>query len=592
MNKKSRKLSGAKLSEIKSIPIVRSSIVLSILLFLLTICTFLPTLKNDFINFDDQAYVVQNDYVNHGLTWDGIKWAFYGTTGGIWLPLTWFSHMFDCQIYGLKPWGHHLTSVLIHGLSTVLVFLWLRGMTGAIWRSFVAAVLFGLHPLRVESVAWVAERKDVLSTLFWLLTLLAYTYYVKKSPTNSVAAKKYYTLTLLSFLLGLLSKPMLVTLPFVLLLLDYWPLARLKPGKARNLILEKFPFFILAIVISAASYLVEKKEEAVQAMTGVSLMDRLGNGLISYVRYLGKFFWPENLCAFYPHPGHWNNSIILLAGIFLSGLSVFAWLIRKRAPFVLIGWSWYLITLLPVIGIVQLGFQAMADRYTYIPLIGISLPLVWGICELTKTLPARTPLFATMIILMITASALMTRYEIKFWKNSESLWNRALAVTKNNYVAHENLGLALMDTQPEAALAEFNEAVRLNPNFAEAQVDLANELRIQNRYDEAKAHYQTYLELHPVSSWAEYWLGFIYYKEGRYDLAAAHYEKALKYEPTGDVALNDLGCALLAEGKWDEAISRFQEYLKLEPDDLSARTNLDIAQELKNQAMAKINPLH
>jgi tetratricopeptide (TPR) repeat protein len=601
----------------------RSLFLICSLLFVLVVWVFLPTLRGNFLFFDENVYVVMNPHVNSGLNWENIAWAFSSLEYSNWHPLTWLSHMVDVQVYGLNPWGHHLTNVLLHAVNTVLVFLVFRRMTGAARRSLVVALLFGLHPLRVESVAWISERKDVLSTMFWLLAMWTYAKFAEESKGQSGKTKLFYGLTLLFFVMGLMSKTMLVTLPFVFLLLDYWPLKRWEQKNKWNLFFEKIPFFLLTITVSIIAYIAQQRSGTLQEMDSLPLSDRLGNAVISYVRYLGKFFWPENLCVYYPHPGHWPTMKVLAASLLLICISLFAFMQRRRKPYLFTGWFWYLGTLVPVIGLVQLESQSIADRYTYVPLIGIYVVLVWGLCELTERLRQRTVLLSIFAVAAIIACVVSTRYEIGFWKDSFTLWDRAIAVTENNYIAHNNLGILLQPTEHEAALREFQEAARINPDFAAAQRYLADELSLRGRFDEAIAHYRKSLESEPASGWAEYGLGDIFYKKGQVDEAIVHFQKSVEaepgyvesheslaliffgrkqydkaviqfqavaqYEPNDAGAQSDLGVAFYRNGQINEAVSQFQKALKLEPNLPAAHTNLEFAIKHQMQTMTQSN---
>ena len=430
-------------------------------LFLLVLCTFWPSLGNGFVNYDDDLYVAANGHVQSGLSWAGARWAFCTPVAANWHPATILSHMLDCQLFGLKPWGHHLTSVWLHAVNTVLVFLVFRRMTGALWRSLLVAALFGLHPLRVESVAWVAERKDVLSTFFFMLTLWAYVRYAQESKVQSPKSKVAYVLALVFFACGLMSKPMLVTLPFVLLLLDYWPLGRNAECGMRNaepgaggkvqgrtwpwmkLVREKAPFFLLAAIASAVTLITQHRAKALATVENIRLIDRLANALVSYCRYLAKFLWPAKLAVFYPEPVKWPTATVLLAGLLLLGISIMAVALRHRHRYLPVGWLWSLGTLVPVIGLVQVGAQAMADRYTYVPLIGVALLLVWGMHELTSRWQFRAVLLSAAAAAGMILCVALTRRQIGHWRDTETLFRHALAVTDDNWVAHHNLGDAL-----------------------------------------------------------------------------------------------------------------------------------------------------
>jgi Flp pilus assembly protein TadD len=501
--------------------------------------------------------------------------------------------MLDHQFYGLKPWGYHLTNVLLHAFNTVLLFLVLRRMTGlrpeqsigaaapqagALWQSLMVAGLFGLHPLRVESVAWISERKDVLSVLFWMLTLWAYVRYVEKSKVQSPKSKVFYGLTLLFFALDLMSKPMVVTLPCVLLLLDYWPLARWQQKNLRGLLMEKVPFFLLSAIGSAVTYVFLRNSGVLSlALTGLSLPfdARMENALVSYGRYLGKLFWPVNLCAFYPHPDYWPMQKILVAGLLVLGLSVLVFIMRRRQPYLPTGWLWYLGTLVPVIGLAQAGDESMADRYSYIPSIGILIVLVWGTCQVTRGWHYRSIGLGAVGGALALVCIVLTRHQIVYWKNDVSVWERAIAVTENNYQAHNRLGRALfVQRRVDEAIREFQEVVRLNPGFAEAHNVLGRSFATQGRTDEAMACFQKALIIRPDYIVAHNNLGDILSIIGRVDEAIIQYRKALEIDPNNVTVMNNLGNALNSQGHFDEAIVCFQKALQINPDNAETHDNL------------------
>ena len=571
---------------------------ISTLLFGLTVWAFLPSLGGQFLYFDEHWYV-QDSHIKSGLNWENFCWAWSSVVSSNWHPLTVLSHMLDCQIYGLTPWGHHLTNVLIHALNTMLLFLAWRNITGATWRSLAVAALFGFHPLRVESVAWISERKDVLSGLFWILTIWSYARYVKctdgRRVDGSFAATEsqpsatfvrpllLYALTLLFFACGLMSKPMVVTLPFVLLLLDYWPLGRLSgisplpnPGVRNALIpiLDKLPFFLLAAVVSRVTYLVQGDAGTMFEWANLPVTARLGNALVSYARYLGKFFWPVDLCTLYPHPGNWDAAKVGLAFAFVLAISALALLLRRRSPWLLTGWFWYLGTLVPAIGLIQVGSQSIADRYTYIPLIGIYVMLAWGIEALARR--------RSQVIVMSAANAGvvlvcigLTRHQIGFWKDDTAVWRRAISVTKNNYAAHNNLGDVLSDQgRYEDALIEFQETVRLRPDFAEGEFDLAKNLRRLGRLPEAIDHYRKSLALRSDNMAAELNLANALLDSGNLNEAAESFRKVLASLPRNISANNGLAATLYQMGRVDEAIAQYESTLKMDPDEWVAHCNL------------------
>ena len=465
----------------------------AVLLAMLTIAVYWPALRCDFIGLDDAVYVTLNSHVQGGLTWEGVKWAFSDTKqAAYWAPIMWLSHELDCQFFGLNPWGHHLMNVLLHAANTALVFLLFQRMTRATWRSLILAALFGLHPLRVESVAWVAERKDVLSAFFGLLCLMAYARYAGKSnvqsPKSKVQCPKskgFYFLALLFFALGLMSKPMLVTLPCVLLLLDYWPLQRFKvQGSAfrvQSLVLEKIPFFALAVAASVVTFVTQNQGGAVMTVDSLPLGARVGNALISYCRYLGKTFWPTDLAVFYPHPGYWPLEEVLLAGAFLCGISALLFVKRRQCPFMLMGWLWFLGTLVPVIQLVQSGGQAMADRFTYFPSLGALVLAIWGAHELTRHWRHQVIVLSVAASAAIVLCVAVTRHQLGYWRDDETLFRHTLEVTRNNFVAHNNLGAALLKQgRTKEAIRQFLAAVNINPDDPDAEGKLAKVLEMKD----------------------------------------------------------------------------------------------------------------
>jgi Flp pilus assembly protein TadD len=588
---------------------------LALLLALATVALYWPAMHHDFINYDDDLYVTANVHVQNGLTLENLKWAFSNPVGFNWHPVTVLSHMLDCQLFGLKPWGHHLTSLLLHAFNTALVFLLLRALTGAVWRSLLVAALFGAHPLHVESVAWVAERKDMLSASFGFLSLLFYARYAQAtglrccaaSITGDVAAPPRsshqwapgfdirsqkpeagsqrsevnlfscsYWFALLFLALGLMSKPMLVTWPFVLLLLDYWPLKRISDLKP--LLLEKIPFFVLAAVTGIVTYAVQQQAGAVMTVENFPPGARVGNAIISYCRYLGKMFWPTDLAVYYPHPGHWPPVEVLLAGVLLAGLSALLFMQRRHYPFLLVGWLWFVGTLAPVIGLVQVGEQAMADRYTYIPSVGVLMLTIWGAHELTRRWrhQAMVPLLAgvTAVVLCVV----LTRQQLGYWQDSETLFRHALAVTQNNQIAHDNLGDALLEKgQTDDAIRQFQEVTRLKPNDADAYNNLGNALGKSGRIGEAISQYHEALRLKPDNASAYYSLGTALDAEGQTDEAIRQYQEAIRFKPDDVPAHNNLGNAFLKQGRTDEAIRQYQETLRLKPDYAQAHNNLGVA---------------
>ena len=569
-------------------------LLICLLLVLIVLVVFLQGVKNDFTNFDDNQYVTENQHVQAGLTWKNLVWAFTTTHAANWHPLTWLSHMLDCQLYGLNPAGHHLTSVLLHSASTVLLFLVLLWMTGARWHSAFVAALFAVHPLHVESVAWVAERKDVLSTFFWMLTLWAYLGYTKRPGV------KPYLLILLPFALGLMAKPMLVTLPCVLLLLDYWPLRRLelgqsgtgqppasqpstiakKPGpQAFRLLLEKTPLFLLAAVSSVVTFIAQKGGGSVKDLQAYPFEIRIANALVSYVKYMVKMIWPQNLAIFYPHPGQrlpmWQAG---LACMLLVVVSIAVIRAMRRRPYLPVGWLWYVGTLVPVIGLVQVGAHAMADRYTYVPLIGLFFIISWGVPDMLGSWRYGKPALASAATSVLVALMVCASLQVKHWKNSLTLFEHALRVTENNYLAHLNFGAALVDQgKVEEAITHYHRSLQIAPNYAKSYNNLGLALEQQGKNDEATANYLKALQIDPDYAVAHNNLGVVLARTGEFDKAIAHYYHALNLKPEWVEVYNNLGNAFLMQGRFDQAIFYYSETLRQKPDYGDAHNNLAIA---------------
>jgi len=559
---------------------------------------FLPAVQNNFVNIDDPDYVLTNIHVRTGFAAENIRWAFASIEAGNWHPLTWLSHMLDCQLFGMNPSGHHLVGILIHAANCALLFLLLHQMTGLVWRNLFIAALFGLHPLRVQSVAWVAERKDVLSTLFFFLSLIAYVWYVEKSeseardtqPPHSTRPRFAvfpYLAALFCFALGLMSKSMLVTLPCVLLLLDHWPLGRVRPGLLRRLILEKIPFVLAAGAVSGINILAQKTSGAVRADLPFSL--RAENALVSYARYLGKLVYPANLSIFYPHPRHWPIGLVLGSVLLVVIVSTWVVIQTRKRPFLPLGWFWYLGTLVPVIGLVQVGVQSIADRYSYVPLIGIMIILTWGAVDLSRHWRIPTAILPACSSIILLACAVVTRQQIGFWRNSETLFRHAIAVTKDNYMAHFYLGTTLdNEGRLEEAIAEFQEALKLRPN-----VDFCNAFGIflerHGRFDEAFIQFQEAVRLDPQFADPHHNLALALSRKGRLAEAIEEFQKALQLNSLDAAWQNDFGIVLARAGRLDEAISQFQQALKLDSKSADVHYNLGNALLRKGRLDEAIN---
>jgi protein O-mannosyl-transferase len=552
---------------------------------------FGQTVHHQFVNFDDDIYVYENPRITSGLMPQRIAWAFSHSYCYYWAPLPALSHMLDCQLYGLSPGGHHLINVLLHGATAVLLFLVLREMTRALWRSAFVASVFAIHPLRAESVAWVTERKDVLSGLFFVLTLGAYVSYVHHLGGKRSWAR--YLAVAFLFAMGLMSKPSsLVTLPFVLLLLDYWPLNRLgQPVSAdasaepirgkdsfsvlKGLVIEKIPLFALSAASCAVTILTAITVPVEQRSIGL----RLGNAIISYSAYLGQTLYPLNLAVFYPFPTTgippWK---ILSSLVFLAASTVGVFALRRSRPYLVVGWLWYLGMLTPVIGMIQVGTQARADRFTYLPQIGLLLLIAWAIGDLCASLRHRRAILGIGALMALAALMACAHLQASHWKNSESLWSHTLACTSDNTIAHNNLGTALLEMgRVDEAAIHFQKALQVQPQDAEARNNLGNAFFRQGQVDKAVAHYQAALQINPNLALARYNLGVALLRNGRVHEAVEHFERALEIEPDFAKAQYNLGVTFVQLGRVSEAIAHYNKALEINPKYAEAEYNLGIA---------------
>ena len=572
------------------------SAVICLTLVLVTAALYWPMLHHRFINVDDEQYITNNPQVKAGLTWPGIVWAFENTEAANWHPLTWISHMLDCQLFGLNPGGHHLTSLLFHVANTLLLFLWLSQLTGALWRSAFVAALFAWHPLHVESVAWAAERKDVLSALFWMLALIAYTRYAQRvtgdrcqvtrtEPASSPVTRHpslFYGLALLFFAFGLMSKPMVVTLPFVLLLLDFWPLNRLQlqsSGRVvASLIFEKLPFFALAATGSVVTFLIQKSGGAVWSSGTLTFHARVANALLAYVRYLSKTFWPADLAIIYPYPRHWPVMAVIGAALLLAIWSgLFIWRARQN-PYLLAGWFWFLGTLIPAIGLVQVGSQSMADRYTYLPSIGLFILIVWGLNDLLNFRLQGRKMVMLIGSLALAGCLVCTTIQLNYWQNSIKLLRHAIEVTTGNYVACNFLGRALDDLgQKDEALLRYAESVRIESHYPQAQFNLGMAWLNRGWAEKACEPLAAAVRLAPDDAGARYNYAMALMADGRLDDAIAQFNEALRLNPNLAEAQSKLALVFIKQGKTAEAIPHFAETVRLHPNDAEARFNLGLA---------------
>jgi Flp pilus assembly protein TadD len=564
--------------------------VLCLLLAAITMVVWWPVVHCDFLNYDDPDYYTANPHVQTGLTWANIVWAFTTGHASNWHPITWLSLMLDAAFSGKEPAGPHFTNLLFHAANTVLLFLLLRRLTrlredasawqaAATWRSALVAALFALHPLHVESVAWVSERKDVLSAFFGLLSLWAYARYVRELKVPGSKFKVFYALALMIFALGLMSKPMLVTLPLLMLLLDWWPLQRFKVQgsefRVQKLIREKIPFFILSAVSCVVTFIAQQKGGTVAALVKIPMTGRIENAFVSCARYLGKTFWPATLATPYPLPGQWPVGQVLLAATAFAGLCAAAIILRRKFPFLFTGWFWFVIMLIPVIGLVQVGNAAMADRYTYLPLVGVFIVLVWGLGEIVVHWRVPQPIVAILALGLLLAAALRMRDQIGYWQNSGTLFSHTLAVTKNNFVAENDFGAWLSKHgQVMEAIDHFHRSLQIEPDNPDAIFNLGNACAQLGDWDEAIADYQRALHVAPARADLLDNLGRALAARKQYAEAITNFEAALKLDPDSANAHNNLATVLFIEHQFDEAARHYREALRLSPGDARIYANL------------------
>lgn len=576
----------------------RNDLLICVSLAAVTVAAFWPALFNDFVKYDDPDFVTANPYVRSGLSWRGIAWAF-GSLAVYWEPLTWISYMIDAQLYGLDPRGFHVTNLALHVACTIVLFRVLKRLTGAVWPSAFVAALFALHPLHVETAAWVAERKGVLSTWFFLLAISAYARYAERPAVRS------YLMTVLWFALGLMAKPMVITLPAVLLLLDFWPLRRLPgllaedgPGppdrshgtprrvwtELRGRLYEKLPLFALAAVSAALAIAAQANARAILSLDYLPVSARLAGALVSYLHYVGKAVWPTGLAVFYPHPQAWPWWEVAIAAIFLAGVSLQAVRHRRRWPYLLTGWLWFLVTLLPVIGIIQVGDQAMADRYTYIPLIGLFISITWGAVDLLAGHPAKKRVLAPLAVAGLAACSVLTHLQTRQWRDTQSLFAHTWKVTRNNYLAATVLGSLMTEAgRFDEAIRWFSHALEIKPDYPDAHLHWGNALERQGKPDAAAAHYTEALRVKPHFVEPHIALGLLRAGQLNYDEAIRHYTVALQYNPASAAARNNLAMALQLQGRISEAIAQYSEALRIDPSLAATHNNLAIALQAKGR---------
>ncbi len=594
---------------------MRPVTLLCIVMFFVTLAVYSRTAGHDFINFDDTIYVTDNSPVKDGLKAESIAWAFTATTASNWHPVTWISHMADVQLFGLNPAGHHLTSVFIHAVSALLLFLLLVRITFAPWQSLFVATLFALHPLHVESVAWIAERKDVLSGLFWTLTLILYASYVKKPGAGR------YLAALACFAVGLMTKPMLVTLPLVMLLLDWWPLNRFTPAESGEadtskpavsvLLIEKLPFLLLSALSSALTIYAQHHGGAMATLDKAPFGLRIANAIIAYATYISDTFWPHDLAILYPFPSSILLGQLVAATVLLALISAAVFYAGRRFPWLAVGWLWFLITLLPVIGLIQVGGQSHADRYTYIPLTGLFIMVAWGVPQLLQGWRMKRLALAILAGIVVSAMTAATWHQINYWRNNITLYRHTLAVTSDNYLILNNYAIAMdQNGDYETALQLYQEALRINPRSVYAHNNLGAVLARQGRYAEAIEHYQTALrikpdyvmavinigkslaglgrndealaqyeqalKMDPSSSYVHLNMAILLLKNGQHDLARQHYLSALQLDPYSTKAPVNMGVELAQQGRIDEAADCFRQALAIDPDSVEANFNFGV----------------
>jgi tetratricopeptide (TPR) repeat protein len=580
---------------------------------------YLQVVNHAFISYDDDEYITKNLAVQNGLKLPAVAKAFSSGYAANWHPLTWISHMIDCQLFGLHAGAHHMVSVLFHVLNTILLLLILRAMTGALWKSAFVAALFALHPMHVESVAWASERKDVLSAFFWMATTGSYLWYVKNK------GRRRYLLVVLCYGLGLMAKPMLVTLPIVLLLLDVWPLRRVDFKKqssfptissVKSLLIEKIPLFLLSLASCIVTLAIQKTAGAVATPAAYPIGERITNAVVSYGIYIWKLFVPTNMAIFYPRVLHVDWAAVIFSLLFCACVTILSFKLIRSRPYILTGWLWFVITMVPVIGLVQVGSQAMADRYTYLPYIGLFMSVTWGAWEWMGATRFGRRTLAIAGIVTLLALGIITRNQVGYWKDSTTVFTHALKVTKDNYIALANLGIVsedqgrvdqavdyyekaltinsnLLDVnnnlanifasrgQRDWAIQCYERAIKINPKHYKVHFNLGNALKDQGRPKEAAVEYEKALKLNADDENVYFNLGIVLEASGMLDEAIGHYEKALALRPEYPDVHNNLGIVLAKKGSLDEAIKQFQEALRIKPDFAMAKANLDQAVSIR-----------
>ncbi len=546
-----------------------------LLLILCCVIIYGQLLQFDFLRYDEEQYVTKNAIVQSGLTWEGIKWAFTATEAGFWQPLVWLSHMLDCQVYGLKPAGHHLTNLILHMANTIILFLVLSTITGSIAKSGIMAGLFAVHPLHVETVAWIADRKDLMCTFFALLCLGCYAKYVVKETSWR------FTLVIFTFLLSLMSKPALVALPIVLMFFDYWPLKRFdgfNMGILWRSLTEKSIMIILILPVIAMTFYAEARVEALPSLTAFPWESRMSNILNNYVGYLWKTVYPIDLAVFYPQPETRSLITDITAALFIIAVTIIAAVYVKKRPYLGCGWCWYVFLLLPMSGIVQVGSHVMADRYTYVPLVGIFLATVWYVDELIDRYYKENKLVSIGVVLAALGFLMVLSFkQTGYWRDTETLFRHAVEVTRNNYLAHNNLGAVLMEKgKTYEAIGHYQEAIKAKPNFTLSYVNLGNALVTAGQIEEGIRCYRQALDREPNNYTAARNLADALFKNRDYAEAILLYMELLPKMNQDAGLYNNLGVALAMNGRLEQAVGYLERAIALNPGDKLARANLQL----------------
>jgi protein O-mannosyl-transferase len=557
-------------------------LLICLVLTVLCLAVFGQVRNFDFVNYDDPIYVAQNSHISNGLSYDSIIWAFTTPNGGNWLPLTWLSLMLDCQLFGTDAGRIHLVNVFFHLANTLLLFVIFRKITTSVWPSAFVAAAFALHPMHVESVAWITERKDVLSTFFFLLTLAAYIGYVRHRGYFR------YLLTMVLFIFGLLAKPMIITLPFVLLLLDYWPLNRFSSPKANpklnrsapqnlnQILIEKIPFFAISGISSLITFLVHRNFGDFFDLTEIPLGSRIANSVLSYAIYIGKLFWPQKHAVFYPYNvsdyPFWQ---IALCVFLLVAVSIFVICLYRTQKYLLVGWLWFLGTLIPVIGIIQSGEQAYADRYTYIPYIGLFIMITWGIAELSANWPYQKIILGGLMLIILGGMRIASYRQVSYWKNSFTLFSHVLDVNPNNKLAHNQLGVYLVDKgKLDEAVLHYKVAIKIDNNYSDAYNNLCVAYNRIGNFDKSLEYGQEAVRTAPNEPTSHFNLGIAFYQKGIFDQAVQHWRETVRLNPKHERALSNLGAILYQMGNTQEAENYLKEAFRLNPKDPAVKKNL------------------